>query len=518
MARSVASITRTTGGAVVALLLLLVFGTLGAVAWRAEGIGALPSDFWPTVSFTLFQAVLSGVLSVALAIPVARALARRNFRGRGYLIVILGAPFILPVIVAVLGLLSVFGRNGLLNATIGFFGGETVSIYGLTGILLAHVYFNLPLATRLLLQGWQDVPEGRLRLAQSLGLRGLSAFRHIEWPMLRDRIPGIFLAIFTICLTSFSVILLVGGGPGATTIELAIYEAFRFDFDLGKAAMLAVVQFALCGMVAVLAFKLRLPQAAGAGLGKQLLPDLSAHRFTWVSDAAWIVLVSAFLLLPLAMMFAKGIGGLDQVTSTLFWAALRSLLIAISSAIVSLVMAVFLCHFAVSLRRGGVLVDGLGLLILATSPLVMGTGLFLLIFPFVNPTQVALWVTGLVNAVVAMPFIIRAVLPAMQQAERDHGRLADSLGMIGWARLRFMALPLVRPALGFGGGLAAALSMGDLGVITLFSDPNRATLPMEMFRLMASYRQDSAMAAAIILVGLSFGLFWLFDWGGRRDA
>ncbi|WP_370641148.1 thiamine/thiamine pyrophosphate ABC transporter permease ThiP [Nereida sp. MMG025] len=506
------------GGAVLALLLLFIFGTLLAVALRADDLSGLPSDFWPTVWFTLMQATLSGALSVLLAIPVARALMRRSFRGKALLIALLGAPFILPVIVAVLGLLSVFGRGGLLNTAVGWFGGDPVSVYGLTGILLAHAYFNLPLATRLLLQGWQDIPQGRVRLAQSLGMRGMAAFRHIEWPMLRDRAPGIFLAIFTICLTSFSVILLIGGGPRATTIELAIYEAFRFDFDLGKAALLALVQFAICGFVAVIALQTRLPQSAGSGVGHTTLPVLSNTKGIGAFDGLAIFLATAFLLIPLGMMLAKGVSALGDMHGAVWPAAIRSLVIAVASALGSVVMALALCLFALSLRRGAALIDGLGFLILATSPLVMGTGLFLIVFPFVNPTSVALWVTGLVNATVAMPFILRSILPALQQAERDHGRLADSLGLLGWARLRWMLVPRIRPALGFGAGLAAALSMGDLGVITLFSDPQRATLPMEMFRLMSSYRQDSAMAAALLLVGLSFGLFWLFDKWGRRYA
>ena len=72
---------------------------------------------------------------------------------RGLLITLMGAPFILPVIVAVLGLLAVFGRAGIFNSALVWAGLEPVSIYGLHGVVLAHVFFNLPLATRLILQG-----------------------------------------------------------------------------------------------------------------------------------------------------------------------------------------------------------------------------------------------------------------------------------------------------------------------------------------------------------------------------
>ncbi len=53
---------------------------------------------------------------------MARALARRRFPGRGALIALMGAPFLLPVIVAVLGLLAVFGRSGWVNGALSALG------------------------------------------------------------------------------------------------------------------------------------------------------------------------------------------------------------------------------------------------------------------------------------------------------------------------------------------------------------------------------------------------------------
>ena len=106
MAERAVAINRWPGAVAAALVAALVLGTLLAVVLRAEaGRGLGPAE-WAAIRFTLVQAVLSAVISVALAIPVARALARRRFAGRGLLITLLGAPFILPVIVAVMGLIA----------------------------------------------------------------------------------------------------------------------------------------------------------------------------------------------------------------------------------------------------------------------------------------------------------------------------------------------------------------------------------------------------------------------------
>ncbi|MDB5667029.1 MAG: thiamine/thiamine pyrophosphate transporter permease ThiP, partial [Cypionkella sp.] len=127
------------------------------VAARADSFALAPADL-QALRFTLLQASLSAAVSSLLAIPVARALFRRRFPLRGALISLLAAPFVLPVVVAVMGLLTVFGRGGPINSGLAWFGLPEVSIFGLHGIVLANVFFNLPLATRMLLHGWQAIP------------------------------------------------------------------------------------------------------------------------------------------------------------------------------------------------------------------------------------------------------------------------------------------------------------------------------------------------------------------------
>jgi thiamine transport system permease protein len=148
----------------------------------------------------------------------------------------------------------------------------------------------------------------------------------------------------------------------------------------------------------------------------------------------------------------------------------------------------------------------------------VGTGLFLIVFPFVRPSDLTLPITALVNAVLALPFALRALAPAAEAVKRDYGRLADQLNVTGWARLRWVTLPRLRRPLGFAAGLAAALSMGDLGVVALFADEQNATLPLAMYRLMGSYQTDAAAGAGLLLVSLSLLLFYLCDRGGRMDA
>ncbi|MEY1557802.1 thiamine/thiamine pyrophosphate ABC transporter permease ThiP [Yoonia sp. R2331] len=489
-----------------ALVLGLTLGTLVAVATRAELGRGLSSADWAAVRFTVAQALMSAALSVVLAVPAARALARRQFRGRRALITLLGAPFLLPVIVAVLGLLAVFGRGGALNGLLAAAGLPQISIYGFWGVVLAHVFFNLPLAVRLILQGWQAIPSERFRLAASLNG---SVFRLLEVPMLARVLPGAALVVFLICLTSFAVALTLGGGPRATTVELAIYQAIQFDFDLGRAAMLACIQFALGLSAAFVAWRVTPLQGMGRGL------DRVVQRWDAGSlslDVAALTLVAAFLMLPLLMVVLRGVPGLFEMPGAVWAAAGRSISVAVASAALCVALALALA------MRGGLAASVIGVLPLAASGLVMGTGLFLMVYPFVSPRSVALPVTVVVNAALALPFAVRAIGPAVADARRDYGRLADSLGLRGLDLLRLVVIPRARAPLGFAAGLAAALSMGDLGVITLFAGNAQETLPLAMYRLMGSYQMEAAAGAGLVLLMLSLVVFWICDQGGRRNA
>jgi thiamine transport system permease protein len=491
------------------LVLALVAGPLVAVAvWAGGGYGLGPADL-AAIRFTVVQALVSATLSVACAIPVARALARRSFPGRGLLITLLGAPFLLPVIVAVFGLIAVFGRSGLLNAGLGALGLPEVSVYGFQGVVLAHVFFNLPLATRILLQGWLAVPAERFRLAATLNA---PVGRLIEVPMLRATAPGAWLLIFLLCLTSFAVALTLGGGPRATTVELAIYQALRFDFAPGRAAVLGLVQVALCVAALLATVRVALPSAMGGGFDRAVTRfDAGGSATRWI-DGAVIAAAAAFLLVPLAMVLLRGLPGLADLPASVWTAALRSLAVALASTALCLALAL-----AIALR-GGWAARLAGSLPLAVSALVLGTGLFLIVRPLVSPFAVALPVTVLVNALLALPFAVSLLAPAVQAAEAAHGRLASALGLTGVARLRIAVLPRLRRPLGLSGGLAAALSMGDLGVIVLFAGDRGETLPLAMYRLMGAYRMEAAAGAGLLLVMLTLALFWAFDRGGRGHA
>ena len=490
------------------ILYLLVFAMpiLGLAIYGGVDLQFTASDI-AAIRFTVLQAILSAVLSVALAIPASRALARQNFKGRELLISILSAPFILPVIVAISGVLFIFGREGFFNQFLGSLGQETVSIYGLSGILLVHVFFNLPLAIRILLFGWGAIPIEHHRVARGLNLNAWARFKIIELPMLVSRVPAATAIIFVICLSSFAVALLLGGGPRATTVELAIYQAFRFDFDIAKAGQLALVQtgFAAVAIIISLAVMKRLD----VGIGYLPTEPMGHSRTMRLVDLGIILMVSIFMLAPILAVIYRGLPHLTELPTSVWSAAAMSIFIALPSAVLCILISVFMAH-----RLG----ESISILALSISPLVLGVGLFVIIRPYINPFDVTLLIVVLLNAVLAVPFTLRLILPEIQKAQSDFGRLSRTMCMSVWGMWAWVILPRLFRPLGFSFGLALALSLGDLGVIVLLGSPENATLPYQIMQLRTGYRLDAAAGASVLLLVMCLFAIVTFDGLGRRYA
>ncbi|MGE6741563.1 thiamine/thiamine pyrophosphate ABC transporter permease [Allorhizobium pseudoryzae] len=511
--------TRGLAAGAASLLLIGLFVTLPTIALlmtAPDGLGqALFDDYTLSIlRFTLLQAVLSTLLSVALALPVALSLARRSrFPGRIWIIRLMAVPMGLPVLIGALGLIGIFGRQGLLNDLLTSAGLQNpVSIYGLTGILVAHVFFNLPLAARLMLAGLERLPPETWRLATSLGMSSWSVFRFVEGPALATVIPGAAGLIFMLCATSFTLVLVLGGGPAATTLEVAIYQSLRFDFDPPRAVMLALLQIGITAVILLCLSRFATAENAGAGEGRtpRRYDGQGPAALAW--DTLVILLATLFLLLPLASILVSGLrADLGRLVSMPAFgqAALTSLAIALTASLLSLLMAIGIikARSAIADRRPrdrsltafSAALAGLSSLVLLVPPVVLGTGWFLLIRSFGPVTPYAPLLIAAINALMALPFVMRVLEPAVAIHLARTQRLSASLGITGWPRLRLIDWPGLRRPLFMALSFAMALSLGDLGAVALFGSNELTTLPWLIYSRLGSYRTHDADGLALIL-------------------
>lgn len=507
------------GIAALGFVTILIGGAMAGLA--VEGVrdrsGAVASfDFYlfRVVRFTLWQAALSTLLSVLPALFVARALSRHpRFFGRGVILQLFAVPLALPSIVVALGILALYGNAGYFAQVFSFVGAESwPGIYGLSGILVAHVFFNLPLCVRLFLEALQTVPADQWRLASQLGMGSRSTFRLIEWPSLRQALPGVAGLVFMLCITSFTIVLTLGGGPRATTLEVAIYQALRFDFDPARAVALTMLQIALTFAVVLALTRLGANKTGDANLPVAPRRILSPSGPETALDVALILLALLFVAGPMVAIVLAGLGAdLSRlaVEQAVRQATFTSIVLALLAAFLSVMLSLSLmmARRALALRRNDTTKKSLlehaadtgAGFVLVVPPIVIGAGWFLLLRNRVDVFTVAPVMVVTVNAVMAMPFAIRVIRPAYDAASERHEKLCALLGIVGWSRMRWVDWPSLRRPLATAFAFAMALSLGDLGVIALFGSDAVQTLPYLLLGRMGSYRTQDAAGLALML-------------------
>ncbi|WP_421221051.1 thiamine/thiamine pyrophosphate ABC transporter permease [Aeromonas enteropelogenes] len=515
------------GSAATLLILLLSLGPLAALLWQAGGLAprTLLADPYlrHVLGFSLGQALLSTLLSFGLAIPVARALARRRFTGRRLLLKLFGLSLVLPVIIAIFGIVAVHGKQGWLPQLLRSLGLDPGNyLYGLFGILLAHVFFNMPLAARLILQSIESIPESSWRLASQLGMRSFHIFRLLEWPLIRAQLPGLASLIFMLCFTSFTTVLALGGGPKSTTLEVAVYQALRFDFDLATAGGLALVQLLLTAALLLLQHKLQTTPASRLSSRRPCLRPDRHQPGTLAVDTLALLSGLVIFLPPLLAIVVAGFhpGLLTALSSNRLWQASgQSILIALAAGTLATLLGAALLltsrHLKVRehKRRAAALWEASGSMILMIPAVVLSTGLFIMFMPFTDVFALGPWLVVLVNALMALPYVLRTLSAPMQLVVRQYDRLADSLGVHGLHRLRLVEWPLLRRPLAQAAALSMILSLGDLGAIAMFGSQELTTLPWLLYQQLGSYRLTEAAATALLLLMLCFSLFWLVERG-----
>ncbi|MDB5542563.1 MAG: thiamine/thiamine pyrophosphate transporter permease ThiP [Devosia sp.] len=519
---------RLIAGAGIALAIAgLVVLVLLAILATAAGEPSQGSrvDVWHLVWMTTSQAGLSTILSLIAGVALAWALNRLRFPGRDLIVGLFASAIVTPGLVVAFGLLAVWGRSGWVNQAALALTGQSleVPLFGLGGILAAHVILDGTFAARILLSRLDAIPEKRLKTGQSLALGPWQRFSVIDWPMLQPSLPGLAAIIFLLAFTSFPVVLLIGGGPANQTLEVAIYAAVRLDFDLRGAVTLALVQIGICSVI-ILAASACAPVSASTGTSAA-----PRWRDRGVARAAqWLILAVGVLgfALPLLAILFDGIGpGIVDVTSRpSFWKALAtSLGLGTGSALLTLALAL-----GIGMGRAAtgspLLRIGIGApayAYLAVPAVVLSLGAFLLVRNAgLMPEAAAPVVVLVANALLSLPFALATLAPPLDAIAERRGRLIRSLGLTGWQQFRAVEWPLIGREAGVVLALAFCFSLGDLGVIALFGTEDFATLPFVMYRALGAYRTNDAATIAALMLCISLAAFVLLPrlFGRLTDA
>jgi thiamine transport system permease protein len=508
--------------------------------------------FW----FTTWQAALSTLLTVVLALPGSYVFARYDFPGKSLIQALSTVPFVLPTMVVSLAFTALLGPRGLLNLALMRLLGLERPVLDLQNtliiILLAHVFYNYTLILRIVGTYWSNLNPRLQEAARMLGSNRWQTFREVTLPLLAPAIAAAAILVFVFDFTSFGVILVLGG-PRFATLEVAIYRQTVHYLNLPLAAALSLIQ---------ILFTFGLMAAYTRIQASTTLPvELQSRRTTQGRPRGWrersvvvgnVVLMVVLLVTPLAALVERSLtlGGpvslrfyrelFRNPRSSVFYvppvAAVRNSL-GFALAAVGLSVALGLMAASVldtgptardnrltvsRVPRPGIdqdsrhagqgiltwlrrLLDPILMLPLGTSAVTLGLGYIVALDEPPLNLRTSPVLVILAHTLVALPFVVRSVLPALRSIRPQLREAAAIMGASPWRVWREIDLPIVARAALVGAVFAFTVSMGEFGATSLIARPERPTMPVAIYRFLGrpgtvNYGQALAMSTLLMLV------------------
>ncbi len=510
-----AGLRRGAGGAVLVALPLAFLGLFfvwPVVAIMARGLFSHGSlDLGPVGDafrdpalrhvawFTVWQATLSTIATLAVALPATAVLSRFRFAGRGLVIAGLTMPFVLPTVVVA----TAFRGLGIDGS--------------LTAILLAHAFFNVAVVVRVVGAAWVGLDPRAEDAARTLGAGPVRTFTAVTLPALRPAIAAAASIVFLFCFTSFGVILILGG-PRFATLETEIYRATAQLLDLRTAAALSVIQLLAVAIVLLVAGRAagRSRRVSRHGDTGRTIAGVREWAVAVLAMAPAAALVGWPLLGLVRRSFAHGAAGYSNLTTTPVGASgsgLHALGTSVEIAIVAATLATGLgLALATAITRPTRtrgrprfftrLTESLAVLPLGVSAVTVGFG-FLIVFdtpPF--DLRTSWWIIPIAHALVALPFVVRATVPTLRSVDPHQREAAALLGAPPARVWREIDARVAARAAVVAAGFAFAISLGEFGATLFIVRPETTTAPVAIFRFLSrpgATNVDQAMALATLL-------------------
>lgn len=459
--------------------------------------------------FTLWQATLSTIATLVAGLAPAWVLARFRFPGHRAVRTLVMVPFVLPTVVVGAAFLAVaperFDRS-------------------VTAIVAAHVFFNVAVVVRTVGGLWEQLDPDLTAAARTLGAGPWAAFRRITLPLLWPAIVAAGSIVFLFTVTSFGVIRILGG-PGRATVEVEIYLRAAQLGDLRGASALAALQMLTVG--ALLAWWARVQRrSAHSGLRLRRNTARTARtRRERIAIGGIVAVTVAALAVPLVALVTRSLRVGERWTLAAWrtlgaaevrpgvplgldpWGSvLTSLRLAAAATVVSVGLGVVAALAIAQARRRAWLLDTGIMLPLGTSAVTIGFGIIITYNTAPLDLRGSIWIVPLVHALVAVPFVVRTVLPVLRSVPDGLLEAAATLGAPPWQVWRRVEFPLVRGAVVASAGFAFAVSLGEFGATSFLTRRGSETLPVAIDRLLGrtgDLLQAQGFALATVLLILT---------------
>ncbi|MGC9529631.1 MAG: ABC transporter permease [Candidatus Bipolaricaulaceae bacterium] len=508
--------------------------------WAVGRLGTLLADPYirHLLLFTLNQAFLSALLSLALGFPLGWMLTRYRFPGRGLVRAFTLVPFVLPPITVALGFILFFGRSGYLNRLLmdvcGLSEPPIQLLHSLWAVVLAHAFYNAPVFARFVNAAWEGLNPDLEDAARTLGARPWWAFLSVTLPQLSGAVLSAFALVFVLCFLSFPIPLALGGARYAT-VEVGVYLLARVYVDVPRAAALALVELAISLGLGWLYIRSGGVFAVPARAGRPQPARRFLQRPRQILWLPYLAVAALLFLGPLGAVVADSfLRPLQGSSPTLGWYAmlvspanqpalgtspLASILVSLAVAAAAAALALALGLLASwTLRRGRkVLLEALLMAPLSVSSVVLGLALLLAFSrPPLSALREGIWAIVLAHVLIVYPFVIRVVRPLWSALDPAQVEAARTLGAGRWRAFLTVELPLLSRGVLVAGAFAFALSMGEMTAVAMLARPGTVTLPLAIYHALSARQFGAASAMATLLIVVTGGAVWAWERGGGR--
>lgn len=512
--------------------LLSILGV--GLAPSAEGssiVGVLHDPYTVRLfAFTAGQSLISTLLALLVGLPASYILGTFRFRGRSLILALSTLPFVLPTVVVAAALLAVVGQSGIINSLIIYLfgaGAPRLQLERTVGlIILAHVFYNVPVVLRIMATHWMTRDRRPEEAAQLLGARPWQVWLRVRLPLALPSLLSSALLVVIFTFTSFGVVLLLGGSRIAT-VEVEIYRQAVSYFDLRTASVLSILQMSFMSVL-MLIFARSDRAAAFAGVAAVELrrPRRAGERLAVMLTVSGLALLLITPLFMLALQSITAQSGALTLTSyaQLFGQSQRAVLSA--PAIESLGRSLLIAAAAVAIAvpiggltaaalwrargRTSAVLNLIVLLPLSASAVLLGLGFIIALDEPPLNLRTAWILLPIAHALVAIPLVVRSLSPALRALPPEVGEAAAVLGarpVTIWWRIY---LPMAQAALIVGGLFAFTVSMGEFGATLFIARPEWTTAPLAIYRLLgqpgaSNYGQALALSTLLLVVcGVAF--------------
>lgn len=529
------------------------------LAVEAAGTDGPQADLWERISrplgFTFYQAGLSTLFTLAVGLPAAYIFGRYNFPGKSLLRVLTTLPFILPTVVVAAAFNALIGPNGWINMLLmrafDLSMPPLTMLNSLPAIIIAHVFYNTTIVIRVVGSAWSQLDPRVEQAGRVLGATPLRNLKEVTLPLLRPAIFAAGLLVFLFDFTSFGVILLLGG-PQYATLEVEIYIQALHMLNLPLAGLLSGIQL-LCTLGLTIAYS-RVSQRINVPLAPRLQGEGMRRIRTWrerLLIGFTITLLAALLILPLSALGLRSVVRLEAERGqrsevqpgltldyyhelfinrrgSLFYvppieAVRNSLAYAGTTVVISLALGFLASSAMTSRARVNQFLDPLLMLPLGTSAVTLGLG-YIVVFsrPPFDPGSFPMLIP-MAHSLVALPFVIRTLMPAMKSIPGSLRHAAAVLGASPWRVWWEVDLPIIARAALVSAVFAFTISLGEFGATSFLARPENPTVPVAIYRFIGqpgamNYGQALAMSTILMVIcGLGILLIERMRLPGLRE-